>query len=322
MTLAARCKRLCRRLRADAVKGSAAIEFAMVAPVFFVLLMGTIEAGVMFFAQSTLAERRERHGAPGAHRPDRLLHHLRRQLRGDDPGAVPHPDLQRGFRPAAGLQRREPAVRRARPIPAAFPAPAIHSPLDGGGNLPALTVFNVGNACDVVLVRAFYKWPVFTPGLGFFLAKCRGRLSPAHHRGGLPQRALHHQHGRLHMMRGFRKDRSDGVAAVEFALLLPVMITLFFGVVETSLALVCRADVSQMAATAADLISQVNTATTRRHQQCLCGRRHHSLSLLFRRRDAANPPSASPAWSMTAPARRRPRPARWPGPAPRPAPAP
>jgi Flp pilus assembly protein TadG len=40
------------------------------------------------------------------------------------------------------------------------------------------------------------------------------------------------------------------------------MITLFFGVVETSLALLCRADVSTMASTAADLISQVNVATT------------------------------------------------------------
>jgi Flp pilus assembly protein TadG len=61
--------------------------------------------------------------------------------------------------------------------------------------------------------------------------------------------------------RGFRKSK-DGVAAVEFALLLPVMITLFFGVVETSLALLCRADVSVMASTAADLISQVNAAST------------------------------------------------------------
>jgi Flp pilus assembly protein TadG len=54
----------------------------------------------------------------------------------------------------------------------------------------------------------------------------------------------------------------DGAAAVEFAMLLPVMITLFFGTVETTLALLCRADVSNMAATAADLISQANTTTT------------------------------------------------------------
>jgi hypothetical protein len=61
--------------------------------------------------------------------------------------------------------------------------------------------------------------------------------------------------------RGFRKS-NDGVAAVEFAILLPLLISMFFGVVETSLALLCRADVSMMASTAADLISQVNAAST------------------------------------------------------------
>jgi Flp pilus assembly protein TadG len=50
----------------------------------------------------------------------------------------------------------------------------------------------------------------------------------------------------------------DGTAAAEFAMLLPVLITLFFGVVETSMALLCRADISIMASTAADLISQAN----------------------------------------------------------------
>jgi len=63
------------------------------------------------------------------------------------------------------------------------------------------------------------------------------------------------------MIRLFRKAQG-GAAAVEFAMLLPILITLFFGVVETTLALVCRADVSLMASTAADLISQVNTANT------------------------------------------------------------
>jgi Flp pilus assembly protein TadG len=54
----------------------------------------------------------------------------------------------------------------------------------------------------------------------------------------------------------------DGMAAVECALLLPFMITLFFGVVEASLALLCRADVSIMASTAADLTSQADTLAT------------------------------------------------------------
>jgi len=56
-------------------------------------------------------------------------------------------------------------------------------------------------------------------------------------------------------------SNQDGTAAVEFAMLMPVMITLFFGVMESSLALICRSDVSLMTSTAGDLISQVNTAS-------------------------------------------------------------
>ena len=63
----------------------------------------------------------------------------------------------------------------------------------------------------------------------------------------------------LRNRKGSWASNQDGIAAVEFAMLLPVMITLFFGVVEVSLALLCRADVSKMASTAADLISQANT---------------------------------------------------------------
>ena len=62
-------------------------------------------------------------------------------------------------------------------------------------------------------------------------------------------------------MRRFRRDRS-GLAAVEFAFLLPVMITIFFGLVEVSAAVECRADVADIAGTAADLVAQVNTAST------------------------------------------------------------
>ena len=55
---------------------------------------------------------------------------------------------------------------------------------------------------------------------------------------------------------------SRGTAAVEFAMLLPIMITLFFGTVETSMALLARADVSLMASTTADLIAQASQVQT------------------------------------------------------------
>src|SRR5262249_44010040 len=54
VTIKARFQSLMRRLRDDGEKASTATEFAMVAPIFFLLLMGTIEAGVIFFAQSAL----------------------------------------------------------------------------------------------------------------------------------------------------------------------------------------------------------------------------------------------------------------------------
>jgi hypothetical protein len=58
--------------------------------------------------------------------------------------------------------------------PAGFTGVTNSSPLDAGNNLPNLATFNVGNACDVVLVRAFYRWPVFTPGLATLLANMAG----------------------------------------------------------------------------------------------------------------------------------------------------
>jgi Flp pilus assembly protein TadG len=59
----------------------------------------------------------------------------------------------------------------------------------------------------------------------------------------------------------FRKA-TDGLAAVEFALLLPVMITILFGLVETSLALVCRTDVVNVSSAVADLVAQEANVTS------------------------------------------------------------
>src|SRR5262249_42008040 len=58
--------------------------------------------------------------------------------------------------------------------PAGFTGVTNSSPLDAQKNLPTLTNFDTGNPCDVVLVRAYYRWPVFTPMFSFFLANMNG----------------------------------------------------------------------------------------------------------------------------------------------------
>ena len=175
MTIQACFKQLCRRLRTDANKGSAALEFAMVAPVFFLLLMGTIEAGVMFFAQSSLqnavndAARMVQTGQSACFTKDaanNCVPMTASQFR-DQVCSEVVPLLQNCAVAPGGNTDLQFDVTA---YPSGFTGLTNSSPLDAGQNLPNLPTFNVGNACDVVLVRAFYKWPVFTPGLNILMA--------------------------------------------------------------------------------------------------------------------------------------------------------
>ncbi len=176
MTMKARFKNFFRR---DANKGSAALEFAMVAPVFFLLLMGTIEAGIIFFAQSALQNavndtaRLVRTGQSACFSLDasnNCVGMTAAQFRTQVCNEV-SVLLQNCFTDPHGNSDLQFDVTA---YPAGFTGLTNSSPLDAGKNLPNLTVFNTGNACDVVLVRAFYRWPVFTPLLNFFLANMAG----------------------------------------------------------------------------------------------------------------------------------------------------
>ena len=54
----------------------------------------------------------------------------------------------------------------------------------------------------------------------------------------------------------------DGLAAVEFALIAPVMIVMFFGVIELSSAVDCNSRVGRVTSTVGDLVAQATTVST------------------------------------------------------------
>ncbi|MEI9990706.1 MAG: TadE/TadG family type IV pilus assembly protein [Rhizomicrobium sp.] len=64
----------------------------------------------------------------------------------------------------------------------------------------------------------------------------------------------------LNLIARFRRAK-DGIAAVEFAILAPVMVALFLGSIELCDALDCQQKVTGMASTAADLVAQETQAT-------------------------------------------------------------
>ena len=63
------------------------------------------------------------------------------------------------------------------------------------------------------------------------------------------------------MLRAFGTNK-NGMAAVEFALILPVMLVIFFGVMEFSRALTARAAVTSLTSTVADLVAQEKNPTS------------------------------------------------------------
>ncbi len=137
--------------------GSAAIEFAFVAPVFFMFLFGIIEGGIMFFGQAALMN-----ATTDAARLIRT---------GQAQGSISQSDFTQkicdgisGLLDCANLQVD------VQNYPSGFTTSQT-SPTDANGNLlTGQNRYNTGGACDVVIVRAFYKYIIYTPVLTPFLS--------------------------------------------------------------------------------------------------------------------------------------------------------
>jgi Flp pilus assembly protein TadG len=165
-----------RRFRGSR-RGSAAVEFALVAPMFFALLFAVIETALMFLASQVL-ESVSQNSA-------RALLTGQAQAQSGSLAAcavsgVSKPCTQTTFKAYVCSQ-----------IPALFDCSKLYVDVVSTNSFGALSLTNYGNSCSfnptgvqyvagsggqVVVVRLFYQWPLFVTGLGFNMGCSNKRL--------------------------------------------------------------------------------------------------------------------------------------------------
>jgi len=144
--------------KARAHSGSAAIEFAFVAPVFFLFLMGTMEVGIIFLANFVLQN---------------ATNDAARQIRTGQVqlGNVTQDQFRtlicNGISPLlscdSNLQVDVETIQ-------SFGQATVTNPITSSGTLdPSLKNWQPGTVCNIVLVRTFYTYEVATPLLTAFL---------------------------------------------------------------------------------------------------------------------------------------------------------
>ncbi len=141
-------------MRKRARSGSAAIEFAMIAPVLFLFLMGIIETGVIYFAGTALqnatddAARLVRTGAASSFTPAQFKSQVCNEMSGFIGTALCNANLQIDVRQFANFSGASyPGVTNA----------------DGSLNPASMSYPGSLSPCQVVLVRTYYPWSIMTP---------------------------------------------------------------------------------------------------------------------------------------------------------------
>jgi Flp pilus assembly protein TadG len=150
-----------RRFRRNR-RGSAAVEFALVAPVFFALLFAIIETAIVFFAGQVL-ETVTQDSA-------RMIMTGQAQTGGYSQGQFK--DYVCGritvlFDCVNGI------YVDVQSYPA-FTNVSITDPIDGSKNFIPTMQYSPGGPGDIVVVRLFYQWPLFVTGLGYNISNLSG----------------------------------------------------------------------------------------------------------------------------------------------------
>ncbi|UYO52757.1 TadE/TadG family type IV pilus assembly protein [Rhodopseudomonas palustris] len=145
---------LARRFRHNR-KGSAAVEFAMVAPFFFALLFAIIEVAMIFFASQVLETAVQdasrliltRQAQNASMTQDQFKTEVCTRLVSLFDCNIVRVDVQN--------------------YGSDFGTVSITTPIDSNKKFVDNMQYNIGKAGDIIVVRAFYQWPLFVIGLGF-----------------------------------------------------------------------------------------------------------------------------------------------------------
>ena len=147
-----RVGRLLNRFRL-ARRGAAAVEFAMLAFPFFGLLCGIIEIGMIFVVATTLED---------------ATNNAARQIRTGQTQASASPTQTNFIGIICGnlswlgsncSTNLNVDVRTF----SQFSSVAAPQPVVNGVFTPSALTFNPGGPCDIVVVRSYYQWTLFTP---------------------------------------------------------------------------------------------------------------------------------------------------------------
>ncbi len=148
--------RALRRFRRNQ-HGSAAVEFAFIAPMFFALIFAIIESAIVFFAAQVLET--------GTQDSARLMMTHQAQ----DSGMSQTQFKQDLCNRVAVLMSCANLYVDVKAY-SSFATVAISDPIDAGGNFVNSFTYQSSNPGDTVVIRAFYQWPLFVTKLGYNIA--------------------------------------------------------------------------------------------------------------------------------------------------------
>jgi Flp pilus assembly protein TadG len=154
-----------RRFRRNR-RGSAAVEFALVAPMFFAVLFAIIELALVFFSSQileTVTQDTARLIMTGQAQNASFT-----QAKFKEEVCA---KLTVMFDCLNGVSIDVQSYKAFSSVDIADPI--VTDPIDGKKDFVPPNNYLPGGAGDIVVVRLFYKWPLFVTGLGFDLSNLR-----------------------------------------------------------------------------------------------------------------------------------------------------